>query len=132
MLVTQGPSYVVLQIILKEKLWGTGSGNLTELEKAINAQARQGYRHHRLLGAREVLVKLGADGVIVADGPGRCDHVPATKVPKAVDTTAAGDSFAGGYLAGRLAGMNAVAAARVGAELAAVVIQSPGAIISTG
>lgn len=31
--------YVVLQVILKEKLWGTGSGNLTELEKTINAQA---------------------------------------------------------------------------------------------
>ena len=28
----QGASYVVLQVILKEKLWGTGSGNLTELE----------------------------------------------------------------------------------------------------
>ncbi|MEZ5311055.1 MAG: DUF2510 domain-containing protein [Microthrixaceae bacterium] len=26
-----GMSYVVLQVILKEKLWGTGSGNLTEL-----------------------------------------------------------------------------------------------------
>ena len=28
----QGASYVVLQVILKEKLWGSGSGNLTELE----------------------------------------------------------------------------------------------------
>ncbi len=86
---------------------------------------------YRRLGAREVLVKLGAEGVIVAEGLSRCDHVPATLVPKVVDTTAAGDSFAGGYLAGRLAGMNAVEAAGLGAELAAVVIQSPGAIIST-
>lgn len=44
----QGPNYVVVQVILKEKLWGTGSGNLTELEKAINAQARQGYRLHTI------------------------------------------------------------------------------------
>lgn len=28
--------YVVLQVTLKEKLLGTGSGNLTELEKVIN------------------------------------------------------------------------------------------------
>ena len=37
-----------LQVILKEKLWGTGSGNLTELEKAINAQALRGYRLHTI------------------------------------------------------------------------------------
>lgn len=43
-----GMSYVVLQVILKEKLWGTGSGNLTELEKAINAQAALGYRLHTI------------------------------------------------------------------------------------
>ena len=28
----QNASYVVLQVILKEKMWETGSGNLTELE----------------------------------------------------------------------------------------------------
>ena len=30
------PNYVVLQVALKEKLIGTGSGNLSELEKVIN------------------------------------------------------------------------------------------------
>ena len=44
----QGASYVVLQVILKEKLWGTGSGNLTELERALNAQASLGYRLHTI------------------------------------------------------------------------------------
>ena len=44
----QNASYVVLQVILKEKMWGTGSGNLTELEQAINAQARLGYRLHTI------------------------------------------------------------------------------------
>ena len=46
-----GMSYVVLQVILKERLWGTGSGNLTELEKAINAQAALGYRLHTITTA---------------------------------------------------------------------------------
>jgi len=41
-------AYVVLQIVLKEKLIGTGSGNLTELENAINAQAALGYRLHTI------------------------------------------------------------------------------------
>ena len=40
--------YVVLQVVLKEKLIGTGSGNLTQLEDAINKQARKGYRLHTI------------------------------------------------------------------------------------
>ncbi|NLW70897.1 MAG: DUF4177 domain-containing protein [Eubacteriaceae bacterium] len=41
-------SYVVLQVTLKEKFLGTGSGNLTELEEVINNQARKGYRLHTI------------------------------------------------------------------------------------
>lgn len=44
----KGAHYVVLQVVLKEKMWGTGSGNLTELERAINAQAALGYRLHTI------------------------------------------------------------------------------------
>ena len=40
--------YVVLQVTLKEKLFGTGSGNLTELEDVINKQAQKGYRLHTI------------------------------------------------------------------------------------
>ncbi len=40
--------YVVLQVTLKEKFLGTGSGNLTELESAINHQASKGYRLHTI------------------------------------------------------------------------------------
>jgi len=40
--------YVVLQVILKEKFIGTGSGNLTELENVINTQAEKGYRLHTI------------------------------------------------------------------------------------
>lgn len=47
----QGASYVVLQVILKEKLWGTGSGNLTELEGVLNRQAALGYRLHTITTA---------------------------------------------------------------------------------
>jgi hypothetical protein len=46
-----GMNYVVLQIVLKEKFIGTGSGNLTELENAINAQAALGYRLHTITTA---------------------------------------------------------------------------------
>ena len=40
--------YVVLQVTLKEKLFGTGSGNLSELEKVINNQVTKGYRLHTI------------------------------------------------------------------------------------
>ena len=40
--------YVVLQVTLKEKFWGTGSGNLSELEDVINHFYARGYRLHTL------------------------------------------------------------------------------------
>lgn len=61
-----GMSYVVLQIILKEKFWGTGSGNLTELEKAINAQASLGYRLHTITTAASGSKGLGGGDRIQA------------------------------------------------------------------
>ncbi len=44
----EGLPYVVLQVTLKEKLIGTGSGNLSELEKVINEQVSKGYRLHTI------------------------------------------------------------------------------------
>ena len=40
--------YVVLQVTLKEKFLGTGSGNLSQLEEVINNQAAKGYRLHTI------------------------------------------------------------------------------------
>jgi len=47
----QGMSYVVLQVVLKEKFFGSGSGNVTELEAVINRQAALGYRLHTITTA---------------------------------------------------------------------------------
>lgn len=55
----QGASYVVLQVVLKEKFLGTGSGNLTELERAINAQASMGYRLHTITTASSASTGFG-------------------------------------------------------------------------
>ena len=62
----KGMDYVVLQVILKEKMWGTGSGNLTELEKAINAQAALGYRLHTITTAASGSKGLGGGDRIQA------------------------------------------------------------------
>ncbi len=58
--------YVVLQVTLKEKLFGTGSGNLTELEHVINAQAAKGYRLHTISTANGGSKGLGGGDRIQA------------------------------------------------------------------
>src|SRR3954471_4576586 len=52
-----------------------------------------------------------------------------TKAVKVVDTSGAGDSFNGAYLAARLKGRTAQEAAKAGLEMAARVVAQPGAII---
>lgn len=79
-------------------------------------------------GASEVVLKQGAAGCLVWKD-GASVNVPARPVPRPVDTTAAGDSFNAGYLAGRLLGTEPEQAAIQGHTLAAAVIQIRGAII---
>ena len=67
--ITKGPHYEVLQVALKEKIIGTGIGNLTKLENVINAQAAKGYRLH-------TITTLNAAG----KGLGGVDMIHATMV----------------------------------------------------
>ncbi len=45
-----GDMYVVIQVVLTEKLLGSGSGvsSLTNLQRTINDQAAKGYRLHTI------------------------------------------------------------------------------------
>ena len=79
---------------------------------------------------KEVVIKQGGAPVIVRIAGAAPVEVPVPRVERVVDTTAAGDSFAGAYLAARLTGARAADAASAGARLAARVIQHPGAIIA--
>ena len=79
------------------------------------------------LGVNEIAVKLGEQGCRVF-GSGVDEHIPVITT-NVVDTTSAGDSFNAGYLAGRAKGMAQADAARVGSELASLVIQHRGAIV---
>jgi 2-dehydro-3-deoxygluconokinase len=56
--------------------------------------------------------------------------VDVAPVARVVDTTAAGDAFGAGYLAQRLAGLDAIGAARFGNRLAGRVIEHHGAIVA--
>lgn len=76
---------------------------------------------------REVIVKNGELPALVATGTDR-HEIAAVHVARPVDTTGAGDSFNGGYLAARLAGLEPADAARRAHRVAARVVQVRGAL----
>lgn len=80
------------------------------------------------LGPRTVVIKQGGrDCVVSIDGSK--STVPAVKVAKIVDATAAGDSFNAGFLAATLGNKHALEAAKLGHRCAAIVIGHHGAIV---
>jgi ribokinase len=72
-----------------------------------------------------VVLTLGADGAYYRDGNGQY-YQPAVPVT-AVDTTAAGDTFTGYFLAAWLPGGDAAYALRLAAHAAALAVTRPGA-----
>ncbi|MFI0848116.1 sugar kinase [Mesorhizobium sp. IMUNJ 23232] len=79
------------------------------------------------LGVAEIVVKDGEAPALILHYEDR-HHVPATDVATPVDTTGAGDSFNGAYLAARLAGDAPVEAAVRAHRVAGAVIQVRGAL----
>jgi 2-dehydro-3-deoxygluconokinase len=75
-----------------------------------------------------VVIKLGAAGCLHSDGIAST-KVPAAPVAAIMDTTAAGDAFNAGFLAGWLADRTPEECCRAGNTLAGAVIQHHGAII---
>lgn len=81
----------------------------------------------RQAGIAEIVVKDGAEPALIASDDGT-KTVAAVHVPQPLDTTGAGDSFNGGYLAARLLGHPAAEAARRAHRVAAAVVQVHGAL----
>ncbi|MBR4675551.1 MAG: adenosine kinase [Victivallales bacterium] len=74
------------------------------------------------------IVKLGKRGVLIGQQDGTVLRVPAKKV-QAIDTTAAGDLWAAGFLRGYLDGWPLEKAARLGAAVSAEVVQVTGSVL---
>jgi len=77
------------------------------------------------MGAGKVIITLGAQGSLFANGKG-FEHFPAPKV-NAVDTTAAGDTFVGGFAAALASGKSEAEAIRYGQVAAALSVTRAGA-----
>lgn len=98
---------------------------LTGLPVADVASAFAAARVLRGKGVARVLVTLGERGVVLADDQGE-RHLPAMIV-KAVDTTAAGDTFIGGLVAGLREGRTLDEAASLGQAASAICVTRAGA-----
>jgi ribokinase len=80
------------------------------------------------LGPTTVIIKLGAEGCVYASkGDQTIRHIPAIVPTKVIDTTGAGDSFCGGYLAGQISGLGIKASVIMGLAAASQVVSSSGA-----
>lgn len=81
------------------------------------------------------LTNLDVSELVIKNGPafatlwheGKIEKVPAHRV-QVCDTTGAGDSFNGGYIAARIAGKNVVDAALLGHRIAAQTVSTYGAL----
>ena len=78
------------------------------------------------LGARQVVLKLGAEGAIVSE-EGQRTHIPPQRV-QPLDATGAGDCFAGNLLARLCLGDSLAQAARYANAAAALSVQGHGAV----
>jgi len=98
----------------------TGLNNVRSAEEACDLI--------HAVGPRTIVIKQGGEGCIVSI-EGRKSKVPAVKVAKIVDATAAGDSFNAGFLTATLRGDDPIQAAKLGHRCAAIVIGHHGAIV---
>lgn len=86
------------------------------------------YKWRALISTAEIAIKRDAQPCLIHYNR-VTSEVPGQVVEQVVDTTAAGDSFGGTYLAARLQGHDPEQAARQAHLIAGTVIQHPGAII---
>lgn len=93
----------------------------------VSGPASAGEAAMRLLdaGVGKVIVTLGEQGVLLAEN-GRLEHFPG-RVVRAVDTTAAGDTFVGGFAAALARGQDQRQAIALGQAAAALSVTRAGA-----
>lgn len=94
-----------------------------------DASLEETIARYRALGVDGLVVKDGEKGATLVFGDER-SHVPSARVETIVDTTSAGDSFNGAFLARLATGGSPQEAARFAADVAAAVIQHHGALVA--
>ena len=96
--------------------------NLEDDEQSAKAAADQLLSR----GVKNVVLKLGSRGCLVAHGSQSKERIPAFSV-SAVDTTAAGDAFNAGFAVGLISGYSARESGVFASAVAALSVTRPGA-----
>jgi len=110
-----------ISIFLLNEVEGGQITGLTEPEEII-AKIQELYPHAK------IVLTLGKDGAVYADETQK-HYQPIFKV-KAVDTTAAGDTFTGYFLAGLAEGMPIPDVLRMSAKASSIAVSREGAVPS--
>ncbi len=117
---------------VSERVFGFARTVLTTVEElaVIGAEARvdDGLARFAAWPDVELVIKDGPAPCVIRVG-GEVRRVPAIRVERVVDTTAAGDSFSAAYLLGRCLGLPVEDSARAAHSVAGAVVQHPGAIV---
>ncbi|TYB89702.1 ribokinase [Oceaniovalibus sp. ACAM 378] len=103
---------------------------LTGLPVTTTTEAEAAARALQARGVGNVIITLGALGVLVCAGDGDAVHLPAVAPGPVVETTGAGDAFNGGFAAALARGDDPVTAARFGCATAGISVTRPGAAAS--
>lgn len=90
---------------------------------------QQAIQRLKQTGVKNIIIKIGAEGALIAQANQQIVRVETKPITNVVDTTAAGDAFNAGFLNGYLQGKPLTRCCEQGNQLAGVVIQHKGAII---
>jgi ribokinase len=101
------------------------AAGLTGIPVASTTDAERAADKLLSLGARNIVITLGAQGAFVKSATMK-KHVPAFDAGPVVETTGAGDAFNGGFAVGLSEGMDLVQAVRFGCAVASISVTRPG------
>ena len=97
---------------------------LAQMPADTATEAEAAARHLLDRGMKQIIVTLGADGVLLVKADGAL-HIPPVRVV-AKDTTGAGDAFIGAFASHETSGYSLSAALRMAAAYAALSVTRPG------
>ncbi|MGM8228662.1 sugar kinase [Cellvibrio sp. ARAG 10.3] len=140
-------SLIIFDPNYREKLWSSVEDCKSQYELAFRASNlvlpsledfKNLYQLDSTTAVCEILDDYDIDEVIIKNGPNPIVYqspkgkieIAITQVDQAIDTTAAGDSFNGSYLAARARGLDPESAIRFASKISALVIQHRGAILN--
>jgi ribokinase len=120
------PAAVLSPQLLSQVTWFTPNQTEAAFYAAGELSEEETLASFFRMGLRQVVLKLGANGVLIACNDGRRERIPAIPV-QTVDTTAAGDAFNGAFGVALMRGNTILESARFASAAAALSVTRSGA-----